>query len=134
MGARGTCSMMDRSAPGHLLTWLIGGLCALAFALGPGTVVASATDGGSPASVAPANIYVPVSILSPGDHGPVTQVNVSGAQATATNVTQATGQPGAAPAGQTAGASGGAAQQAPANVSAPVTVGGVAVGDHAPSQ
>ena len=252
MRSPGTCSVMDRAAPAHLLTWLIGGLCALAFALGPGIAVASATSGGSPApvapttapaplspanstaavvaeqtaaavaqavqqqpvnvaipvrilspgddgpvtqanvvtadaqavnvaqtqtqaetpaptpvqapaqapaapapaaeatqtastqqsatavsqstQVAPANIYIPVSILSPGDHGPVTQVNVSTAQSIATNVTQTAAEAGAAATGQGAGAGSGAAQQAPSNVSAPVTVGGVDVGDHAPSQ
>ena len=229
-------------APAHLLSWLIGGLCALACALGPGIAAASATDGGSPAPVtpvaatvtpttapaplspadstaaavsqqtaaavaqavqqapvnisipvrvlspgddgpvtqenvaaadaqavnvtqaqqdqppaqdapaaqtaqpataqqsagavaqstqiAPANIYIPVSILSPGDHGPVTQVNVSGAQAIATNVAQTAGQAVGGAVGQTAGAGSGAAQQSPSNVAAPVTVGGVGVGDH----
>ena len=237
---------MDRTAPAHLLTWLIGGLCALACALGPGIAVASATDGGSPApvapvaapvtpttapepsspadstaavvtqqtaaavaqavqqapvniaiptrvlspgddgaitqqnvvtagaqavnvtgtqqaqpdapesvaaqatqpagtqqsaaavsqstQVAPANIYIPVSILSPGDRGPVTQVNVATAQADATNVAQTVGHAVTGVAGQSADAGAGAAQQAPSNVAAPVTIGGANVGDHSPSQ
>ena len=95
----------------------------------------SATAVAQSTQIAPTNIYIPVSILSPGGHGPVTQINVSGAQATATNIAQTTGQgAGAGAAGQVAGAGAGASQQAPSNVSAPVTVGGVGVGDHSPSQ
>ncbi len=108
-----------------------------------GTPGATATTGQEAAAVshatqsAPVNIYIPVSILSPGDHGPVTQVNSVNAQAVATNVAGAVAapdRPSSAGPGQAAAASGTAAQQAPQNVSAPVTIGGVSVGEHSPSQ
>ncbi len=92
----------------------------------------SATATAQATQIAPANVYIPVSVLSPGDHGPVTQVNSTSAQATATNLDQAGAGAGTAPAppAQTAGAGAAATQPAPANFAAPVTVGGVDVGEH----
>ncbi len=90
----------------------------------------NATATAQATQTAPTNVYIPVTVLSPGDHGPVTQVNSAGAQATATNVDQAGAAAPQAPPAQIAGAGAAAAQPAPQNFSAPVTVGGVDVGEH----
>ncbi len=100
----------------------------------------SATAVAQSTQVSPSNVYIPVNILSPGNSGPVTQINVSGAQAVATNAEQAVQQAipaavgAAGAAAQVAAAAATSVQQAPSNFSAPVTIADVPVGDHPATQ